>query len=449
MAYISGGVLCVYFTGAPSATLPQGRGMKCSQQPPKKKCKKTALNDATNVVRPPTKTKRSSGHKKVTAVDQQLALFGGAPSHQLQGGVVVPDGSLFHSLGTDTPQENILNMAVSILQGFHHSQQPLGHNNGGRVKSEKESIVSGSSTAPMQQYPLQLPWKHDVPNSLCGFQLATSVQQHKQQPLLNLVNPIANCSTSKPGVMTANSTTTTQSIHAASSAEITSRLGSLWGSAPSDRLILLSPKSKPTHATTKDCKNQTGRTHSNPKTSHLSDFSHTLGSSLIGNHSSIKGNSTPLGDPAKVTQASLDLVGNGGVQLTQGKRKKSSTVAVPPASKRKGKRKEVQNQRKQSNHKQLTLASQAMQHSIPTYFTSSPLSLLDNSHSAVAHIETLCTLDVCYICVNLVIIAVILSACNTANDIPTDNRVATSDKCTKNQLVPETNKCKSCELVLI
>lgn len=386
MAY---SVLCVYFTGAPCTTLPQGRGMKCSQQPPKKKCKKTVLNDVTNVVRPPTKTKKSSGRKKVTTVDQQVALFGGAPSHQ--GGVVVPDRSLIHSLATDTPQENVLNMAVSILQGFHQSQQPLGHNSSARVKSEKESIVSGSSTAPMQQYPPQLPWKH---NSLCGFQLATSAQQHEQQPLLNLVNPIANCSTSRPGLMTANSTITTGSICAASSAEITSRLGSLWGSAPSDQLILLSPKSKPAHATTKDSKN---KTHSNPKTSHLSDFSHTLGSSLIGNHSFVKGNSTPLDGPAKVTQVSLDLVGNRAVQLTQGKRKKSSIVAVPPASKRKGKQKEAQNQRKQSNQKQLTPASQATQHTIPTYFTSSPLSLLDNSHSAVAHIKTLCTLDVCYI----------------------------------------------------
>ena len=415
--------------------------MKCSQQPPKKKCKKTVLNDSTNVVRPPTKTKWSSGRKKVTAVDQQLALFGGAPSHQGTGGVVVPDRSLIHSHGTDTPQENVLNMAVSILQGFHQSQQLLGHNNSARVKSEKESIVSGSSTVPMQQYPLQLPWKYNIPNSLCGFQLATSVQQHEQQPLLNLVNPIANCSTSKPGITTANSTITTESIHATSSAEITSRLGSLWGSAPSDQLILLSPKSNPANATTKDRKNMT---HSNPKTSHLSgNFSHTLGSSLIANHSSVKGNSTPPGDPAKVMQASLDLVGNRGVKLTQGKRKKSSTVPVPPASKRKGKRKEAQ---KQSNHKQLTPASQAMQHTIPTYFASSPLSLLDNSHSAVAHIGTLCTLDVCD-CVNLVIIAVILSTCNTANDIPTDNRVATSDDGTKNQLVPEINKCKSCELV--
>ena len=396
-------MLCVYFTGAPCTTLPQGRGMKCSQQPPKKKCKKKVLNDSTNVVRPPTKTKRSSGCKKVTAVDQQLALFGGAPSHQGTGGVVVPDRSLIHSLGTDTPQENVLNMAVSILQGFHQSQQLLGHNNSARVKSEKESIVSGSSTVPMQQYPLQLPWKYDIPNSLCGFQLATSVQQHKQQPLLNLVNPIAK---SKPGLTTANSTITTESIHAASSAEITSRLGSLWGSAPSDQLILLSPKSNPANATTKDHKNIT---HSNPKTSHLSgNFSHTLGSSLIANHSSVKGNSTPPSDPAKVTQASLDLVGNRGVKLTQGKGKKSSTVPVPPASKPKGKRKEAQNQRKQSNHKQLTPASQATQHTIPTYFASSPLSLLDNSHSADAHIETLCTLDVCD-CVNLVIIAVILS----------------------------------------
>ena len=385
-------MLCVYFTGAPCTTLPQGRERKCSQQPPKKKYKKTVLNDVTNVVRPPTKTKKSSGHKKVTAVDQQLALFGGAPSHQ--GGVGVPDRSLFQSIGTDMPQENVLNMAVSILQGFYQSQQPLGHNSSARVKSEKESIVSGSSTAPMQQYPLQRPWKHDVPNSLCGFQLATPAQQHEQQPLLNLVNPIANSSTSRPGLMTANSTISTQSIHAASSAEITSRRGSLWGSAPSDQLILLSPKSKPAHATTKDSKN---KTHSNPKTSHLSDFSHTLGSSLIGNHSSVKGNSTPLDGPAKVTQASLDLVGNRAVQLTQGKGKKSSIVAVPPASKRKGKQKEAQNQRKQSNQKQLTPASQATQHTIPTYFTSSPLSLLDNSHSAVAHIKTLCTLDVCYI----------------------------------------------------
>ena len=50
---------------------------------------------------------------------------------------------------------------------------------------------------------------------------------------------------------------------------------------------------------------------------------------------------------------------------------------------------------------------------------------------------------------NPVIIAVILSACNTASDIPTDNQVATSDNCTENQLVPEVNKCKNCELVWI
>lgn len=383
-------LLCFNLTGAPSSTLPQGRGMKCSQQPPKKKCKKTALNDATNVVRPPANTKRSSGCKKVTAVDQKPALFGGALSHQ--SGVVVPDRSLFQILATDTPQENALNV---LLQSLHQSQQPLGHNNGARVKSKKES---GSSTALMQQYPLQLPWKLDVSNSLCGFQLATSAQQQEQQPLLNIVNPIANCSTSKPSLMTANSTMATQSIHAATSTEITSRFGSLWGSAPSDQLIFLSPKSKPAHATAKDRVNQTGKTHPNPKISHLSNnLSHTLGSSQIANHNSVKGHSTSLGGPAKVTQASLDLVENRAVQFTQGKRKKSSTVPAPPASKQGGKRKELQNQRKQSNHKQLTLASQATQHTIPTYFTSSLLTLLDNSHSAVAHIETLCTLDVCYI----------------------------------------------------
>lgn len=386
-------LLCFNLTGAPSITLPQGRGMKCSQQPPKKKCKKTALNDATNVVRPPANTKRSSGRKKVTAVDQKPALFGGPPSHQ--SGVVVPNRSLFQILATDTPQENALNMAaVSMLQSLHQSQQPLGHNNGARVKNKKESR---NSTALMQQYPLQLPWKLDVSSSLCGFQLATSAQQQEQQSLLNIVNPIANCSTSKPSLTTANSTMATQSIHAASSTEITSRLRNLWGSAPSDQLILLSPKSKPAHATAKERVNQTGRTHLNPNISHLSNnLSHTLGSSLIANHTSVKGHSTSLGGPAKVTQASLDLVENRAVQFTQGKRKKSSTVAVPPASKQRGKRKEVQNQRKQSNHK-LTPPFRTTQHTIPTYFTSSPLTLLDNSHSAVAHIETLCTLNVCYI----------------------------------------------------
>lgn len=368
--------------------------MKCSQQPPKKKCKKTALNDATNVVRPPANTKRSSGRKKVTAVDQKPALFGGPPSHQ--SGVVVPNRSLFQILATDTPQENALNMAaVSMLQSLHQSQQPLGHNNGARVKNKKESR---NSTALMQQYPLQLPWKLDVSSSLCGFQLATSAQQQEQQSLLNIVNPIANCSTSKPSLTTANSTMATQSIHAASSTEITSRLRNLWGSAPSDQLILLSPKSKPAHATAKEHVNQTGRTHLNPNISHLSNnLSHTLGSSLIANHTSVKGHSTSLSGPAKVTQASLDLVENRTIQFTQGKRKKSPTVAVPPASKQRGKRKEVRNQRKQSSHKQLTLASRTTQHTIPTYFTSSPLTLLDNSRSAVAHIETLCTLNVCYI----------------------------------------------------
>ena len=114
--------------------------MKCSQQPPKKKCKKTALNDATNVVRPPANTKRSSGRKKVTAVDQKPALFGGPPSHQ--SGVVVPNRSLFQILATDTPQENALNMAaVSMLQSLHQSQQPLGHNNGARVKNKKSQGI--------------------------------------------------------------------------------------------------------------------------------------------------------------------------------------------------------------------------------------------------------------------------------------------------------------------
>ena len=348
--------------GNESTASQQAGGMNCVRQPRnKKKCEQPALNDTTNLSRPPPKHSRPLDCKGLSAVEQKPAPFGSMPS--LMGGILNPQMSLFKSLGIDMTEGNLLNLAGLLLQNLHQSQLAVGHCGNVNLPrtSERGSTVPDPlrMTASTQHYPLQL---SDPP---INFQLARSTNC-QQQPRLNSSTPTPSSTTSKPKSMGDSMIAAGRSNVASSTKDQHQR------SAPNKQLV---PKPLVTTCSS--------------KISELSENSSSQGhiSFLVPNHGSLRGQRTPLGSPAKLKHALLDTVSNRTVQLIEGKRRKPvPTAAVTPPSKRKGKQREVR-QRRKSNRKQNTPASLAAHHTIPQYFTtSSPVKLLDSTN-AVTHTE--------------------------------------------------------------